>query len=196
MKKLIEDYIADFPEWKTVLYKLLSITKKLLMKPVIKWGIPVFVYENKNIAGFAVFKNYAAIWFYQGALLKDHYKKLVNAQEGKTRALLQLRFSSPEDFKENEKILVEYLKESIENQKKGNVIKPAKKELIIPQELKSALQKDLELKDAFEKLSFSCKREYSEYVAEAKKEETRLKRLQKIIPMILERKGLNDKYRK
>ncbi|MEG8945736.1 YdeI/OmpD-associated family protein [Rosettibacter firmus] len=196
MKKLIEDYIADFPEWKTVLYKLLSITKKLLMKPVIKWGIPVFVYENKNIAGFAVFKNYAAIWFYQGALLKDNYKKLVNAQEGKTRALRQLRFSSPEDFKENEKILIEYLKESIENQKKGNVIKPAKKELIIPQELKSALQKDLELKDAFEKLSFSCKREYSEYVAEAKKEETRLKRLQKIIPMILERKGLNDKYRK
>lgn len=196
MEKLIENYISDFPEWESVFHKLLNTANKLFMKPVIKWGIPVFVYENKNIVGFAILKNYAAIWFYQGTLLKDKYKKLLNAQEGKTKALRQWRFSSPQDFIENEKILIEYIKESIENRKKGKIITPAKKDLLIPKELKNVLQKDLKLKNAFEKLSLSCKKEYAEYIIEAKKEETKLKRLQKIIPMILGQIGLNDKYRK
>ncbi len=167
------------------------------MTAEIKWGAPVFTYNGKNVAGFAVFKNYAAIWFFQGALLKDEYKRLINAQEGKTKALRQWRFSKPEDLKKDKKILTDYLKESINNLESENILKPErKKELIFPEELQTVLNKNKNLKDAFEKLSLSYKREYAEYIAEAKKEETKLKRLQKIIPMILDNRGLNDKYKK
>ena len=79
----------------------------------------------------------------------------------------------------------------------GQEIKPdLKKPLIIPVELKTKFETDQELKNCFDELTLSKQREYSEYISEAKREETKLKRLEKIIPMIRQKIGLNDKYRK
>ena len=66
---------------------------------------------------------------------------------------------------------------------------------MLPDELKEAIASDIELAEQFEKLSQSCKREYAEYIGEAKKVETKVNRLNRIIPLILKGKGLNDKYR-
>ena len=130
----------------------------------------------------------------QGALLKDEKKVLINAQEGKTKGMRQWRFSSEEEM--DDTLILSYIHEAINNQKEGKEVKPEAKTLSIPPELKEALAADAQLAETFDTLSTSVKREFAEYITEAKKEETRHRRLQKIIPMIQQGIGLNDKYRK
>ena len=88
-----------------------------------------------------------------------------------------------------------YVLEAVKNQKEGKEIKPERKPLIIPGELKVAL-KDNNLEEIFDQLNLTKKRDFTEYIQEAKRIETRQKRLDKIIPMIREGIGLNDKYKK
>ena len=189
----VEEYIDKHHQYSDILKKLRNLILKCNLQENIKWGAPVYSYNGKNIVGIGAFKSYAGLWFFQGALLKDKNSVLVNAQEGKTSALRQWRFT---EFKElQDSSIVEYIKEAIANQKAGKEIKPKKKPLVIPELLNEAMASDSELAEAFEGLSLSCKREYAEYISEAKKEETKLNRLKKIKPMILSKKGLNDKYR-
>ncbi|HEB61804.1 MAG TPA: hypothetical protein ENI82_01510 [Bacteroidetes bacterium] len=183
-------------KWQKELSLLRDIISVYNFDENIKWGAPVYSFGKKNLIGIAAFKNYAGLWFFQGGLLKDENKKLVNAQEGKTKALRQWRFSSLEEIVENEKTLKKYISETIENHKNGLDIKPEKnKKLIIPTLLQEKLDKNDDLKNTFNKLSLSKRREYAEYISEAKRDQTKIKRLEKIIPMILEGKGLHDKYK-
>jgi len=91
--------------------------------------------------------------------------------------------------------ILEYVLEAINNQKKGLEVRPKKKELVIPEELASILNENEKLTSIFESLTLSKKRAFVAYVGDAKRKETRIKRLEKIIPMILNNIGLNDKYR-
>ncbi len=118
----------------------------------------------------------------------------MNAQEGKTTAMRQWRFTSIHDI--DESIIKKYILEAIQNQQQGKVIKQQKKPLIIPDDLQKQLDINTVLKEKFESLSLSCKREYAAYISEAKRETTKQKRLEKIIPMIIKRVGLHDKYKK
>ena len=166
------------------------------MTETIKWGVPVFTFEGKNIVGIAAFKSYVGLWFFQGALLKDKRKKLINAQDGKTRALRQWRFKSAKEIEVESKTIKQYLEEAILNQKQGKEIKPKrKKPLEIPKELNAILKKDKKVKDSFNSLSLSKQRDYCNYISEAKRESTEISRLEKIVPMILKKIGLNDKYK-
>lgn len=193
--KTVNDYISGSSQWQASLVKLREILLSTELEETLKWGVPVYTFAGKNIVGLAAFKSYVGIWFYQGAFLKDEKKKLINAQEGKTKALRQWRFNSVEEIDAD--LVKTYIFEAIENQKQGKEIKPAKgKPLVIPTELQNALRQNETLNERYNSMSLSCKREYAEYIAEAKREETRLRRLEKIIPMILEKEGLNDKYKK
>jgi uncharacterized protein YdeI (YjbR/CyaY-like superfamily) len=134
------------------------------------------------------------LWFFQGALLDDPHDLLVNAQEGRTKAQRQMRFDSASQIKP--RIIGQYLKQAIANSVAGKALKPDRnKPLEIPNELAAALGKDKKAKAAYDAMSLSCRREYAEYVSEAKRAETRLKRLEKIMPMIREQVGMNDRYR-
>ena len=193
--KTVDDYIASSTQWQDALNKLREIMLSTGLEETVKWGVPVYTFSGKNIVGLAAFKNYVGIWFYQGVFLKDAKKMLVNAQEGKTKALRQWRFNSIEEI--NEDLVKTYVFEAIENQKQGKELKPErKKDLIIPPELKDVFKQNQDLADQFDTLTLSCKREYAEYISEAKREETKVRRLEKIIPMIMEKTGLNDKYKK
>ena len=166
------------------------------MSETIKWGAPVYTFGGKNIVGIGGFKSYVGIWFFQGALLNDKKKKLINAQEGKTKALRQWRFNSVKEIEAESKTIKQYLKEAILNQKQGKEIKPERKKLLeIPKELNDFIKKDKKVKESFNSLSLSKQIEYAEYISEAKRDETKLKRLLKIALIILKGKGLNDKYR-
>jgi uncharacterized protein YdeI (YjbR/CyaY-like superfamily) len=68
------------------------------MTETVKWGVPVYTIEGKNIVGIAGFKAYVGLWFFQGAMLKDKKKKLINAQDGKTKALRQCRLNSVKEI--------------------------------------------------------------------------------------------------
>ncbi len=189
-----DDYIDSLEQWKPEMVKLRSMMLSLGIEETLKWSIPVYATNGKNVAGIIAFKNYFGIWFYQGALMKDNDNVLINAQEGKTKAMRQWRFTSIKELKVRK--IKEYVLEAVALAEQGIEIKPNRnKPLNIPAELAKALAAKPKARKAFEALSKSCKREYTEYIYEAKKEETKLRRLEKIIPMILDSNGLHDKYR-
>lgn len=181
-------------KWQPILEKMRTLLVNTEMEETIKWGAPTYTVNGKNVVAIGAFKSYAGIWFFQGALLSDPKNILINAQEGKTQALRQIRFESAEEVDEN--MIKAYVDEAIANQKAGREIKPAKrKSFSIPEELARAMKEDRELKEKYEAFSHSRRREYAEYISEAKRAETRLRRLKKVIPMIKSQTGLNDKYR-
>lgn len=189
----IRAYIKDHLEWKNALLKLRNIMLESGAVETVKWGVPVYTVDGKNLAGIAAFKKYVGLWFYQGVFLKDSHNKLVNASENKTKALRQLRFSSADEM--DEELVASYMAEAIANHKAGKELKPEKKKVSMPEELKIALKNDLTLREQFDGLTPYKQTEYAEHIGEAKREETRVNRLKKSIPIILEGKGLHDKYR-
>jgi uncharacterized protein YdeI (YjbR/CyaY-like superfamily) len=189
----VEEYISRNPDWHEELSQLRLIFLTMEMEETIKWGMPTYTVNGKNVAGLGAFKSYVGIWFHNGALLQDKNKKLINAQEGKTSGLRQMRFSSAEDIVPL--MIIEYINEAVENQRAGKEIKANRdKELIIPQQLVDKLHVDQSFSQNFKKLSKSKQREYAEYISEAKREETKRNRMEKIIPMINAEMGMNDRY--
>ena len=123
-------------------------------------------------------------------------KKLINAQEGITKALRQWRFESLEEVENETNIIIAYVNESIQNQIQGNEIRAIRqKKSINSPELNRYLKANPTLKKRFNTFSEAKQREFAEYIYEAKKPETKQKRLGKIEPMILHGQGLNDKYK-
>ncbi len=190
----VDAFIEKQTQWKENLKKLREVFKRTDLKEEVKWGKPTYTLNGKMVAGMADFKNHMAIWFHQGVYLKDPHHKLINAQEGVTKALRQWRFEKEDKI--DGQLVLEYIKEAITNAKAGKEMEKAKKkEVSIPTIFKEALKKDLELKKSFEKLTPGRQREYAEYIGEAKREATQQSRLEKTTPMIKEGKGLHDKYK-
>ena len=197
MKKVssVEEYIENHEQWVDALTVLRTIINSTEVVETLKWSAPVYTVNGKNVLGLGAFKHHLGIWFFNGVFLKDEYKLLVNAQEGKTKALRQMRFASIQDIDKN--VVLTYVKEAIENQKLGKEIKPTrtKKETIIPEELKQELKKDATFYSSFNNLTPYKQREYCEHIETAKREATKTSRLEKIKPMILQGIGLHDKYK-
>ncbi len=195
--KTVEEFIHHHDDHKKELEFLRQLIQETELDEHIKWFFPVYCLNNKNVLGLGSFKKYVGIWFYQGVFLSDPLGVLVNAQEGVTKAMRQWRFSSIEEIVKYKSAIIQYCEEAIQNQKDGKEIKidRRKKELIIPDLLMTELKKNKNFKSQFEALSNYKQREYCNYIIEAKREQTKLKRLEKIIPMIMLGVGLNDKYK-
>jgi uncharacterized protein YdeI (YjbR/CyaY-like superfamily) len=190
----VEDYLNGQEQWQDELRLVRDILASTELDETVKWGAPAYTYKGKILAGIGGFKSYFGLWFHQGALLEDKAKKLINAQEGVTKALRQWRFDSIEEVDAD--LIKAYITESVENLNAGKTIKPAKKKpLIIPEELTQAFKTNAGLKECFDQFTLSKQREFTEHIGEAKREETRIKRLEKSIPMIMKGTGLHDKYR-
>lgn len=195
--KTVDAYISNNQKWKQSLVVLREIMLETELEETVKWGSPVYTVEQKNVVGLAAFKTHVGLWFYQGVFLSDPNQKLINAQEGVTKALRQWRFSTEEEIISNVDTIKVYLQEAINNQKDGKMLKVKKtKPLIIPIELQEVLSGNTDLNIAFENFSLYKKREFADYISEAKRVSTKQKRLKKIIPMISDGIGLGDKYRK
>ena len=183
-------------QWETELELLKAIIDKTELIETNKWGGCVYVdSNNRNVIGVGGFKKFFTLWFFNGAFLKDEKKHLINANEGVTKSLRQWRFTSKDEI--NEKEILSYILEAIDNEKLGKITKPekTKSEIIIPPLLQNELDIDDQLKDAFLNFSPYKQKEFIEYIDTAKREETKISRIEKIKPMILDNIGLNDKYR-
>ncbi|TRO65454.1 YdeI/OmpD-associated family protein [Christiangramia sabulilitoris] len=192
--KTIEEYISCHSYWEDELKQLHEMMLTTELEPAIKWGAPVYTIDGKNVVGIGAFKNHFGIWFFNGALLKKNTALLINAQENKTKALRQIKFTKGDiiDFS----VLLPYIKEAIKNQKEGREIKPEKqKELIVPRELMDAFSQDPELKSSFNALTPGKQREYANHISEAKRDSTKASRISRISPMIKKGVGLHDKYK-
>lgn len=191
--KSVEDYITT-SSWPKELKQLRKILLSTKLVEGIKWGAPCYTYNGKNVVGLGSFKSYFGLWFHQGALLADKATVLINAQKGKTKALRQWRMMSAKDIKPA--VIKLYVKEAIQLVVDGKRIGPDRnKPIVIPPALTKALQKNKAMAKHFSQLTPGRQREYADYVAEAKRDATKLSRIEKILPMIEAGQGLHDKYR-
>ena len=192
----IQSYIAEHEKFNELLSALRVIIKKYPFEEMLKWGMPTYVYDKRNLIGIGAFKNHVALWFFQGALLQDKDHILHNAQETKTKAMRQVHFKDINEI--NESVINKYLQETIENQNNGLAVlksKPVKK-AVLPHELSKYLKEHASLSDYFFRLTPGRQKEYAAYIASAKREQTKSDRLKKITPLIKKGKGLNDKYKR
>lgn len=193
--KTVDEYILSVAEGREILLVLRELINSTELKETVKWGIPVYTINDKNVVGMAAFKSYVGLWFYNGSFLKDEGGVLINASEGVTKALRQWRFTSVDEI--NDTLLLNYLQEAIENQKQGKELKPDRNQPVtVPEELIQAFSETEELEICFKRFTPGKQREFTSYISEAKTLETRKSRVQKVIPLILENIGLNDKYRR
>jgi len=197
MKKVssIEEYIEVNSHFANELQLLREIINATELDETLKWNSPVYEIKGKKVLGFGAFKHHFGIWFFNGIFLKDENNLLVSASET-TKGLRQMRFEKMKDI--DKKVVLRYVKEAIENQKLGKEIKPEKKDktVDVPNELKLVLDENHVLRDAFKIMAPYKQREYVEYIETAKRQETKLARIEKIKPMIIKGVGLHDKYKK
>lgn len=191
--KTVPEYIQSHPKYENILSTLRTVLLDTQLTETIKWGMPTYCLGRKNVVGIGAFKHYAGLWFFNGVFLKDPSRVLINAQEDKTKGMRQWRFTSIKHV--DITLIRQYIDEAIHNQLNGKELKPEKRPLIIPMELQDALNTNKKLNEAFHAMSLSHKREYCNYISEAKKPETRIKRILKITPIIIDKSGLNDQYR-
>jgi uncharacterized protein YdeI (YjbR/CyaY-like superfamily) len=196
ISKKIETYFEQEHLFKKEITILRNLAHKTEAIETFKWHAPVYTINNKNVFWIARFKNHFGLGFFNGMLLSDPKKVLENAQEGKTQAMRHWKFTANDEI--DEEGVLSYMIEALENQKKGIDTKPIKKKKAktpIPEILQEALNGNEQLGKGFEALSPYKQNEYASYIAEAKQEKTKLSRLKKIIPLLMEGKGLNDSYR-
>ncbi|WP_350287543.1 YdeI/OmpD-associated family protein [uncultured Croceitalea sp.] len=193
----IEAYFGEPHPFKEAIGLLRDLTLKTEVEETYKWQFPTYTIGGKNVFAICKFNSHFGIWFFNGVFLTDPKKVLENAQEGKTKAMRHWKFTSIDAI--DERAVSHYLSEAIENQKQGRVLgttaKQTLKKLQIPELLKSALQAEKVVLHSFNELPPYKQKEYCEYIATAKQEKTKLRRLEKIIPMIRNGVGLSDAYR-
>lgn len=161
------------------------------LKKEIKWRLPCFTLEDSNVAILQPFKEYCAIMFFKGALLKDT-KKLLKTP-GTSQSVRQLRFTNSDEVKKAKAVIKSYIKEAIKIEKSGEKVELKKtSEFKVPAEFKKKLDGMPKLKDAFKALTPGRQRAYLYFFSSAKQSTTRESRVEKCIPQILKGKGLND----
>ena len=193
--KTVDEFLVGMEQWHDELALLRKILLTCDVEETIKWGAPAYTHHGKNVVGIGAFKSYVGLWFHQGALLADEAGVLMNAQEGVTRAMRQWRFAAKKEIKA--RLIKQYVKEAMRLVEAGQEIKPVrkKKPITVPAELKAVLAKHKKAKAKFDALPPSYRRDYADYISNAKRDATKERRLKEILPMILAAKALHDKYR-
>ena len=139
LEKLETYYEKEHP-FKKGIGILRKIALKTEAREDFKWSIPVYTLNGKNVFGICKFKSHFGVWFFNGVFLKDPKNVLENAQEGKTKGMRHWKFQSLEAV--DEQIVLSYMKEALDNQKKGMEVKAEKtKEVVIPELLLSEFKK-------------------------------------------------------
>lgn len=193
--KQVPDWKKHHNKWSDAIEKMEQIIAQTPLDKTFKWGGDVYVFEGKNVISYAGFKNHFALWFFQGVYLEDEAKVLIAASEGRTHAQRQWRFTDANQM--DEVLILKYINEAIQLVKNGIEFKPVKAPPKVASGLfAESLSNNKNLNDAFYKLSISKQNEYIIYIDDAKQDKTKISRIEKITPMILEAKGLNDKYQK
>lgn len=192
----LETYFSEDHTFKKEIQTLGSILLPTSLKEIFKWSLPTYTKNDKNVLAIGKFKNHYGIWFFNGVFLSDPNKVLYNAQEGKTKAMRQWKFTIKDKI--NSGAILAYCEEAIVNEKKGLKIVATKNKtppLKTPPLLSKTLKDNQKVQEAFMALSPYKQKGYAEYIILAKQEKTKISRLEKIIPLIEKGIGLYDKYR-
>ncbi|BDH60938.1 hypothetical protein MTP04_10680 [Lysinibacillus sp. PLM2] len=188
----VDEFLNKADKWKEEFETLRSIVLDCGLIEDFKWMHPCYTLEKKNVVLIHGFKEYCALLFHKGALLKDPHGILIQQTEN-VQAARQIRFTNIKEIVEKEAIIKEYIKQAIEVEKAGLEVEFKKKEdYQIPEELLNKFNEVPELKTAFEALTSGRQNAYIYYFSQAKQSKTREARIEKNIKRILAGKGLND----
>ncbi|MBI1780354.1 MAG: YdeI/OmpD-associated family protein [Sphingobacteriales bacterium] len=187
------DFFFDKEEkWKKEFQQLRKIILDCGLNEELKWGQACYTLNKTNIVLIHGFKEYCAVLFFKGALLKNAdgilIQPTVNVQSAR-----QARFTNVKEITKQEKILKAYIYEAIEAERAGLKVKLKKtSDYKIPEEFQKKLQKNKALKAAFDKLTPGRQRGYLFYFSQPKQSKTREDRVEKYVKHIISGKGLND----
>ena len=192
MNPKVDEFLSKAKKWKEEYEKLRNIVLDCELTEEFKWMHPCYTFEKKNIVLIHGFKEYCALLFHKGALLKDAHGILIQQTEN-VQAARQIRFTNVQEIVEMETILKAYIYEAIEVEKAGLEVNFKKStEFIIPEELQNKFDEIPALKTAFEALMPGRQRAYILYFSQPKQSKTRESRVEKCMQQILNGKGLND----
>src|SRR5213595_1653663 len=192
MNPKVDQYLRRAKKWQKEMEKLRTISLGCGLTEESKWGKPCYTFQNSNIVLIHGFKEYCALLFFKGALLKDAKGILVQQTEN-VQAARQIRFTNVREIDKIEPILKAYIKEAIEAEKAGLKVNYKKtSEFKIPEEFQKKLDESPALKTAFDALTPGRQRGYLFYFSQPKQSKTRESRVEKCKQQILNGKGLND----
>jgi uncharacterized protein YdeI (YjbR/CyaY-like superfamily) len=188
----VDGYIEKEKKWKEETKLLRKICLDCGLTEDFKWMHPCYTFQGNNIVLIHGFKEYCALLFHKGVLLKDTDNILIQQTEN-VQSARQIRFTNLKEIVNLERTIKAYVFEAIEVEKAGLKVKIKKtSEFEMPEEFKNALKNDTELKSAFRALTPGRQRGYLLYFSQAKQSKTRESRIGQSIPKILDGKGLND----
>ncbi len=193
MNTQAEHFFGKAQKWRDEFHLLREIVcENKLLEEDYKWMHPCYTFEGKNIVLIHGFKEYCALLFYKGALLKDTKGILIRQTEN-VQLARQIRFTNAEQIIKQKPFIRDYIKEAIEIEKSGKKL-PMKKvsEYPIPEEFQRALDEDEALSKAFHSLTPGRQKGYLFYFNQAKQSKTRAARIEKYHQCILDGKGIDD----
>ncbi|RAP26412.1 hypothetical protein C2W64_01955 [Brevibacillus laterosporus] len=192
MNPKVDEFLSKAKKWKEEYEKLRNIVLDCELTEEFKWMHPCYTFEKKNIVLIHGFKEYCALLFHKGALLKDAHGILIQQTEN-VQAARQIRFTTVQEIVEMEPILKAYIYEATEVEKARLEVNFKKNtEFIIPEELQNKFDEIPALKTAFDALTPGRQRAYILYFSQPKQSKTRESRVEKCMQQILNGKGLND----
>ena len=192
MNPSVDWFFTKAGKWQEAYELLRMLVLDCGLTEELKWGCPCYTLEKSNVVLIHGFKDYCALLFMKGALLKDGEKILVQQTEN-VQAARQIRFTTADQVRKMQPVLKAYIKEAIEVEKAGLKVElKSTKEFNMPEEFQAVLADMPELKTAFEGLTPGRQRGYLLYFSAPKQAKTRETRIEKYLDKILQGKGLDD----
>jgi uncharacterized protein YdeI (YjbR/CyaY-like superfamily) len=177
--------------WQAEIVELQRILSGFELREECKWGKPCYTMDGKNVVIIQGFKEYCALGFFQGALLKDPMKLLV--QLGQVQAARVMKFTSAKEIATKAATIKAYVREAVAAEKAGMKVETKPPEFPVPEELKEKFHNDPRFKRAFEALTPGRQRGYLFHFAGAKQSGTRTARIEKAMPAIFEGRGFLER---
>lgn len=188
----VDFYFTKAEKWQPELRVLRTIVLACRLAEELKWGVPCYTFQNKNVALIHGFKEYCALLFVKGALLSNAENLLIQQTEN-VQGGRQIRFTNARQITELEPTLKAYLYEAMEVERLGlKVESKANEALVFSEEFQNQLNANPALKAAFEALTPGRQRAYNLYFSAPKQAKTRESRIEKCLPQILSGKGLHE----
>lgn len=191
-------YIAEQPEWQR---KLLVRLRQLIhsvdeeVEETWKWNSPHFEHDGIMI-GLHGFKTFVSVWFHKGALLKDTHKLFDASEKDEEKGIRKIKFNEGDPI--DEKAFMDLVKQAVKVNQSGAKLgdaRPPRKTLVVPSDLENCLKKDEQAWGHWEKFNYTHKKEYVEWITDAKQDETRKRRIAQALEMIREGVGKEDKHK-
>lgn len=188
----VDAFLEQEEQWRPEFEALRDIVLPSGLTEEIKWGKPTYSLDGNNVVLMHGFKDYAALLFMKGALMKDKDKLLIRQTEN-VQSARQIRFTSVDEIRRMDNMLKAYIDEAIQIEKSGaKVVKKTTADFAVPEEFQARLDGDPALKAAFDRLTPGRQRGYLLFFSSAKQAKTREARIDKCAPQILAGNGLDD----